>query len=304
VVAETAEVGWIKPRTGIVRAKLEASLLPSASFSGWSKLLVCLAIAKQAAGTATEIPHPKSSRSISSDNAGTGVALVNSGGVAVAGSDDNTRSNGRDYLGGGKYLEYFKTTGHASFDEFTVKTNYNHGDEVYIEAIHYFNEGDVSFEFSSVSVSLDKLTSKGISSFFTGNDKIIGNSYSDILHGFTGNDKIIGGAGTDRVFGDSGSDHLSGGSGSDRLSGGVASDYLCGGAGADRFVFSRGAGRDLVTDFQDGLDQIEIATGAERFADIRIQQRGHDTVLTFADVSVTLEDVNRHQITANDFIFV
>lgn len=75
---------------------------------------------------------------------------------------------------------------------------------------------------------------------------------------------IIAGAGNNRLFGDAGNDTLSGGAGNDLLSGGVGADLLSGGIGADRFDFFEfsthiGTGRDVITDFEAGVDTINLA---------------------------------------------
>ena len=63
--------------------------------------------------------------------------------------------------------------------------------------------------------------------------------------------------------GDAGNDRLSGGDGADHLAGGAGADILTGGAGADVFVFtsvshSRGTTVDTITDFQSGIDDIDL----------------------------------------------
>lgn len=78
---------------------------------------------------------------------------------------------------------------------------------------------------------------------------------------------------------------------------------MTGGSGSDLFVFDLGDGRDVVTDFQDGIDHIRIRSGAQSFADLTVAQSGADTVITFSDVSITLSDFDRAQITASDILF-
>lgn len=81
-----------------------------------------------------------------------------------------------------------------------------------------------------------------------------------------GNDAILAGGGSDRVFGGNGRDTLDGGADNDRLFGGGGRDRLDGGAGrdtidgdggADTFVLRRGGGRDVVTDFEIGVDVVD-----------------------------------------------
>ena len=100
----------------------------------------------------------------------------------------------------------------------------------------------------------------------TGNgaaNRLSGLGGNDTLRGGAGDDTLDGGAGNDQVQGDAGNDRLSGGDGADHLAGGAGADILTGGAGADVFVFtsvshSRGTTVDTITDFQSGIDDIDL----------------------------------------------
>ncbi len=60
---------------------------------------------------------------------------------------------------------------------------------------------------------------------------------------------------------------VAGGAGDDTLLGGGGDDVLHGEAGADLFVFDPGMGRDLVTDFQPGVDRLLLrGLGVSGFA--------------------------------------
>jgi len=76
--------------------------------------------------------------------------------------------------------------------------------------------------------------------------------------------QIAGNRGANALIGRGGDDVLRAGGGDDRLHGGAGSDDLYGGAGRDQFVFrsigDAGNGRtsDMVGDFQDGADKIDL----------------------------------------------
>jgi Ca2+-binding RTX toxin-like protein len=92
-----------------------------------------------------------------------------------------------------------------------------------------------------------------------GNDELYGHGKSDSLLGGQGNDVLEGRNAADTLNGGGGDDTLNGGSGGDLLNGDVGFDTLTGGSGADTFQFTRGhAGSDTVTDFEAGVDLIEI----------------------------------------------
>ena len=65
-------------------------------------------------------------------------------------------------------------------------------------------------------------------SAFAGNDLVIGNTGSEILHGYEGNDEVRGLGGPDTLYGDGGNDTLIGGDGADELRGGTGNDTIVG----------------------------------------------------------------------------
>ncbi|MDO5648572.1 CAP domain-containing protein [Paracoccus sp. (in: a-proteobacteria)] len=101
-----------------------------------------------------------------------------------------------------------------------------------------------------------------------GDDQLYGGAGRDSLGGGRGDDRLFGGSGDDELFGGSGDDWLDGGSGhdvlrggsgNDTLTGGMGNDTLFGGTGADSFVFHARSGRDVIADYQVGVDRILLA---------------------------------------------
>ena len=72
-------------------------------------------------------------------------------------------------------------------------------------------------------------------------------------------DGPTGGALDDRIIGGAGADTLSGGGGADWLHDGGGVDLLTGGAGADVFVMVRDGLADQISDFEFGLDRIDLS---------------------------------------------
>jgi Ca2+-binding RTX toxin-like protein len=88
----------------------------------------------------------------------------------------------------------------------------------------------------------------------------------------SGNDSLFGNDAVNLLSSGAGDDLIDGGAGSDRLVGGLGTDTLTGGAGADLFQFLTnedsmvGLGRDVITDFQQGSDLIDLsALNASRY---------------------------------------
>ena len=101
----------------------------------------------------------------------------------------------------------------------------------------------------------------------SGNDLLMGQAGDDDMNGGGGGDQMMGGhgddymfgsAGRDTMLGNAGADELDGGKSDDTLNGGRGSDILTGGHGADTFVFGLSASTDIITDFEDGVDRIDL----------------------------------------------
>lgn len=146
-----------------------------------------------------------------------------------------------------------------------------------------------------------------------GRDLLDGGTGRDLLNGGTGNDTLLGLGGADTLLGLGGDDRLSGGRGNDRLNGGAGhdvlggesgNDVLTGGAGYDRFQFSKGDGNDRITDFEIGLDIIDIGRGARSLDDLEFTRKGADVLISFANVTVLVEDVKIADLRdADNFFF-
>lgn len=96
-------------------------------------------------------------------------------------------------------------------------------------------------------------------------DTLIGQNGNDVLKGEMGKDILKGGKGNDTLKGGAGNDTLRGGSGDDTLRGQNGNDKLFGEQGADTFVFAKNGGKDVIRDFEDGIDQINITGLGSKF---------------------------------------
>jgi Ca2+-binding RTX toxin-like protein len=157
-----------------------------------------------------------------------------------------------------------------------------------------------------------------------GNDELYGGGNSDILKGGDGNDILNGGTGNDKLAGAKGkdvlkgqngkddlhggakNDILKGGKGNDNLTGGKGNDTLTGGDDKDKFVFTNTThGKDTITDFEDGSDQVKLKKLGIDFDDLTIRKYddGAGTKIIYNDLKILIEDVVKADIDAGDFIF-
>ncbi len=124
---------------------------------------------------------------------------------------------------------------------------------------------------------------------------LTGSQHSDVLVGTNSANRFWGTKGHDEIYGMDGNDVLRGGSGNDKLHGQGGNDVMYGNGGHDDFIFTHGAGRDVVKDFQDDKDELDFtalnfATKSALFA--RADQVNDDVVFRFSDAnSVTVEDM-------------
>lgn len=136
-----------------------------------------------------------------------------------------------------------------------------------------------------------------------GADRLIGTALDDRLDGAGRSDVLVGRAGDDELLGGAGNDALAGGAGDDWLSGGGGDDIYSGVVGADVFVFSATGGNDIIVDFEDGIDRIELSPGPFAFVSPAAVQDGDDVAITHAAGSLRLLDMQLADLDASDFIF-
>ncbi|MDJ0715750.1 MAG: cellulase family glycosylhydrolase [Prochloraceae cyanobacterium] len=141
-----------------------------------------------------------------------------------------------------------------------------------------------------------------------GKDKLYGGEGNDSLNGGEGKDKLYGGEGNDSLEGGEGKDLLLGNKGDDILIGGEGQDTLIGGNGNDIFVIANDSAVDLIPDFENGQDLIQLS-GNFQFDDLIIIQgsgrQANDTLISLSENNQLLAILNNTSfdtITAIDFI--
>ena len=118
------------------------------------------------------------------------------------------------------------------------------------------------------------------------------------------NDTLTGGGGGDVLSGGAGQDLLSGEDGADILLDGTGNDTLSGGAGADVFVLTRDGAEDVVTDFQAGIDRLDL-TGWGRIYSVDalgFEQTATGAILSFQDEVLVVQSANGQPIDRSVFL--
>ncbi len=123
-------------------------------------------------------------------------------------------------------------------------------------------------------------------------------------------DTIIGTPGDDTIFGRGKRDILDGGAGDDRLIDGRGRDLLTGGPGADVFEFIADGRRDKITDFEQGIDRLDLTdyAGLYSYLDLDIRPRNDGAVIRIGDEILRIISADEQRIDPDswvqeDFIF-
>jgi Ca2+-binding RTX toxin-like protein len=217
--------------------------------------------------------------------------------VGGAGADKITAGPGRDTLIGGEGDDSFyikRGTGSDDVDG-GPGTDFLSADFGQLVKGFVLDVSDPSIlqrlSDNTTVVNVERLNVTGSS----GNDSMVGGAFNDALTGFGGADTLRGGGGADT---------LSGGDGADVLLGGTGDDLMTGGAGADLFVPDAGSwGADKISDFEHGVDHVDLRGFGLSFASLSMSQAGANTVVSAAGLgSITFLN-NASAFTAADFIF-
>ena len=123
---------------------------------------------------------------------------------------------------------------------------------------------------------------------------IVGTNTADTLTGGTANDLIEGGMGNDTLIG---------GAGDDILRDGTGQDQLTGGAGADVFALVADNAADTITDFQAGVDTLDLS-GYYMLYDARqmtVQTRSWGAEVTYRNEVIYVHSAGGGPLTASHF---
>lgn len=116
--------------------------------------------------------------------------------------------------------------------------------------------------------------------------------------------KMLGRNGDDMLTGGEANDLIFGGLGDDMLTGGNGNDFLSGDAGADVFLFADNWGDDIIRDFTDGTDIMDMTALGIAFSDLSLSVDAFGNgVISYDGNSIVLRGVQVADIDAGDFMF-
>ena len=121
-----------------------------------------------------------------------------------------------------------------------------------------------AFRFSEQSLTLEQLQQQGIT--------LSGTARDDIMYDWnkTANTMFNAGAGNDKIYA---------GDGNDTLIGGEGNDLLQGGNGKDTYVFQKGHGQDIITEFNTTQDDDTLQFDDINFDEVKFRRDNYDLTL-------------------------
>lgn len=127
--------------------------------------------------------------------------------------------------------------------------------------------------------------------------------------GWHADDTLTGTAADDILVGAGGDDLMFGGAGDDVLIDGADIDAMTGGPGADRFVFLADGRMDTVTDFEPGLDRLDLGDYPllHDISRLEMIQKGYGVLISYGRDRFRIEAEDRQlrieELSPDDFIF-
>jgi Ca2+-binding RTX toxin-like protein len=124
------------------------------------------------------------------------------------------------------------------------------------------------------------------------------------LGGTVAAETLTGTAQDDILSGGAGNDILTGGAGNDILLDGPGSDRMSGGTGADTFVLAADGAPDVITDFQPGIDRLDLSAwvGLTSSSQLLIEIRSWGAELRFRTEVLELRSATGGSISRSDLL--
>ena len=203
--------------------------------------------------------------------------------VAALFGEVYARSPEKAFVDLGEFLAYSKiSSGDNAFTELSsLMAQYS------LDAV---NSG--TFEQYAEALGKEAMEKLGHKTGTEKDDTLYGNELANFITGGAGDDAISGYGGNDILHGGAGNDTLQGGAGKDTLAGGAGDDRLNGGSEADTYVFEKGHGRDVVSDYAYQADHTDtLRFNGAKFAEAVFTRSGNNLVIKAygAEDAVTVE---------------
>ncbi|MEQ8966020.1 MAG: calcium-binding protein [Azospirillaceae bacterium] len=219
-----------------------------------------------------------------------------------AGDDDIIGGLENDQMYGGDGNDRFFVDGNAGWDSFSGGSG---TDQILLNDLNpYALWGEIKIDYLN---SIERIANNDL-----GEDvDILADGYLDLSNvEVDGIRQIVGSSGADTIIGTSNAssssldDTIDGKGGNDTLAGGDGDDSLTGGSGADTFVFGAAEGSDVIEDFADGVDLIDLGgTSANGIGDLSISDTGSGTDIYIDGTLIEVVGIASSALDSSDFLF-
>ncbi|WP_280138429.1 calcium-binding protein, partial [Pseudovibrio denitrificans] len=154
-------------------------------------------------------------------------------------------------------------------------------------------EGNDTYFVDNAGDTIIEADNSGIDTIISGVSFKLTDNIEDLTLTGTADNYAIGNSEDNTIIGNDGDNHIEGGAGT---------DILTGGAGSDLFNFREGMGNDIITDFEVGIDKINIPAGPPPdYPDFVITDVGDGTLVEYNGDSFLLKGIDAALIAPNAF---
>lgn len=130
------------------------------------------------------------------------------------------------------------------------------------------------------------------------------NSLGGVVEGSRERENLVGTPKNDVIYGYGKGDTLDGGDGNDVLDGGKGRDTLTGGAGNDIFIFAPDRRQDVITDFGNGQDRIDLSAfeRTNHIEDLRVTPQPFGAVIWAEGEAIRVYSADGQKLMQDDFL--
>ncbi|AEV38854.1 Hemolysin-type calcium-binding region [Pseudovibrio sp. FO-BEG1] len=154
-------------------------------------------------------------------------------------------------------------------------------------------EGNDTYFVDNAGDTIIEAVNSGIDTIISGVSFKLTYNIEDLTLTGTADNYAVGNSEDNTIIGNDGDNHIEGGAGT---------DILTGGAGSDLFNFREGMGNDIITDFEVGIDKINIPAGPPPdYPDFVITDVGDGTLVEYNGDSFLLKGIDAALIAPNAF---
>jgi Ca2+-binding RTX toxin-like protein len=168
--------------------------------------------------------------------------------------------------------------------------------------------GNDTFVISAAGTTLRESFGGGDDTVKSAISWTLADNFEDLLLVGNKHNRGVGNALENEITGNSGNNLLKGAGGADTIAGNRGNDKISGGEAADQFEFATGHGHDVILDFENDLDKLDLSgwkaiTGINDLKSHHLDVLDNGVKIHAGDDWIVLRGVSKGELDAGDFLF-